>query len=341
MVDTIKKNQMITASPPQPGELQLIEANLYWLRMPLPMSLDHINLYMIDEGESWTLIDTGMKMPETHSYWQTILTKYCVDKPISRIIVTHMHPDHVGMAGWLVEQTGASFFMSQAEYLACHAYLGQGIPLSSSIAFYRQCGASQAYIDHVKKFQFRLSDIIHDLPLTFSRLKAGQQLKLGNSMFKIITGEGHTFEHACLYSETKKWLLAGDQVLPNITPNVSVNAHSPDASPLHGWFESLDQLSELDEDTLVLPAHNKPFYGLHDRVAAIKQHHQEQLDLLYNSCSEAKTVFELLEVLFKRKIHFHEMPLAIGECRAHLNHLVETNRLVMNLSEGVCFYQNC
>ncbi len=330
---------MTDKAPPSEGELVSVAEGIYWLRMPLPMRLDHINLYMIDEGDSWSLIDTGMSTPDVKAAWELIFDRYCTDKPIKRVYVTHMHPDHVGMAGWIVKRFDAAFFMTQSEYFASTAYMAAGVSVDANLSFYKQCGMPENFMEFVATSPYQMSSIVHALPSTYSRLQDRQIVMIGGHQWQVITGEGHTFEHACLYSKSLRLLLAGDQLLPKITSNVSVHAAEPSAEPLTSWFESLDKLSHIDEATLVLPAHNKPFTGAHIRIEEIRAHHKKQLTALLSVLDKSQTIYDLLPVLFPQKLHNMEMPLAVGECLAHINYLVAKGEIKRTARNGVYYYE--
>ncbi|MCY4045528.1 MAG: MBL fold metallo-hydrolase [Cellvibrionales bacterium] len=312
---------------PSEGELVEVSQGIFWLRMPLPMSLDHINLYLIDEGDSFAVIDTGMNYPDSQKLWQHIFDKYCQSKPIKKVIVTHMHPDHVGLAGWLCEKFDADLYMTQTEFFATQAGLADDIPPETNIQFYTQIGMPQEFLDFVAQSPYRMSNIVAQIPHQFKRLKGGDTLVLGGNEWQVITGSGHTFEHASLYCKERKLYFSGDQLLPEITSNVSVYVMEPDANPLALWYQSLDALDSLDADTLVFPSHNQPFKGVHARAKAIKMHHDQLLEKVLNCLTEPKTVYELCQMLFPR-VDFLEMPLAVGEILAHLHYLMADHRVV-------------
>jgi len=328
---------LIEADPPANAELLEVVSGIYWLRMPLPLALNHINLYLLDEGDGWTLIDTGMQTNETKLLWQQLFDRYFVDKPLKQIVVTHMHPDHVGLAGWLSEKWRCPIYMTQVEYFAVRAYTANTPVSWQSESFYRHCGLADDYIEFMHKRQ-GFSQLVSPMPGAYKQLYDGQSITLGNREWTVIVGSGHSFAHACLYNEKEGLLLAGDQIIARISSNVGVTATEPDASPLHDWYASLDRLTFLRSDTLVMPAHNKPFYGLHVRAKEIIQHHEYQLNVVLDCCQTAKKVVDLLKPLFGREIGFFEMSLAIGEAKAHLHMLIDRQQIQITTLDGVDTY---
>lgn len=330
--------QLVAAEPPAPGTLQQVADKVWWLRMPLPLALDHINLYLIDEGDSWTLVDTGMYTDDTQKHWETLFASHFANKPLKQVIVTHMHPDHVGLAGWLCERWRCPMYMTQVEYFAVRAYTGNNPVTWQTEGYYRQCGLGDDYVEFMHKRQ-PFGKIVYTMPGSFVQLHDGQVLTLGGSEWCVIVGGGHSFAHASLYNAKDKLLLAGDQLLPGITSNVGVTATEPDASPLHDWYGSLRRLETLAPDTLVLPAHKKPFTGLHRRAQDIIAHHEHQLLVVLKECQTWKAPIDLLKPLFGREIGFYEMSLAIGECKAHLHMLLDRKLVSMEIQEGIERYQ--
>lgn len=338
MADLTRVEQ-IEAGPPLPGELLSVADGIYWLRMPLPLALDHINLYLIDEGDSWTLIDTGMNTGETKKVWEQLFETQFVAKPLKQLIVTHMHPDHVGLAGWLCERWHCPMYMTQIEYFAVRAYAGNNPVTWQTEGYYRKAGLGDDYVEFMHK-RPPFGNLVHTMPGSFVRLFDGQVLQLGGSEWRVIVGAGHSFAHASLYNEERRIMLAGDQIIASISSNVGVTATEPGASPLHEWYESLDRLRNLHEETLVLPAHKKPFSGLHARVDELFRHHEHQLQVVLFECREPKTPLELLKPMFGRDIGFYEMSLAIGECMAHLKMLLARGQIEIIVENGVDYYQS-
>jgi len=310
--------------PPSSGEVVTICPGVLWARMPLPIALDHINVYLIDTGEGWIIIDTGMKGEEGRHCWQRIIDNHLCGKPVVGVLATHMHPDHIGQAGWLVDKYRVPFYMTMAEYFQARSF---SIPNSRPISwrseqYYRRSGLNQEQIAAVSKVMARFSKVVEPLPNNYVRLSDGQWLQWGEHRWQVVVGRGHSPEHACLYCPSMKILLAGDQVIADITPNVSVIPVEPDGEPLRQWFESIERFKLLDDDVLVLPSHKLPFYGLHQRLEDIRQHHENHLNDLLAATLSPKSAVELLPVLFKRSIADGVLTLALGECVAHLHELI-------------------
>lgn len=315
---------------PEPGTTIEIAPGVKWLRMPLPMALDHINLYLLDDGDGWWIIDTGIGLDPTQDHWQTIFDNELDGKPVKAVLCTHMHPDHVGQAGWLCEKWRVPLYMTQAEYLSARSFAKMTVDdlTWTSEKYYRNAGMPDTYVEQMKKNFHGFGSVCGPLPGAYRRLEDNDYLNIGGVRWRVIVGCGHSPEHACLYSAELNILISGDQVIPRITSNVSVSPNEPEANPLRYWLNSHEKfIEQLPADALVLPAHNTPFYGLHYRLRFLIQHHEDHLLALEEACQSPKTALELLPVLFKRKLDENVIGLALGEGVAHLNYLTWRGQL--------------
>ncbi|MFN5541733.1 MAG: MBL fold metallo-hydrolase [Betaproteobacteria bacterium] len=317
-------------SPPNPGEAIQVADGIFWLRMPLPFALNHINLWLLEDhdesGEGWTIVDTGYGVETTHALWRQHFTTTMRGLPIKRIIVTHFHPDHVGCAAWLHAQTQAPFYMTTSEYLSAHAAVQDfaGFDRANSEALFVAHGLARARPDFAEAQKARTESYqrgVPTVPTRYRRLMEHDVLTIGNRRWRIITAFGHAPEHACLFSTDGNILISGDQVLPRITTNVGVWGNQPDANPLAQFLTSMDKFRPLPADTLILPSHDRVFTGLHTRLDQLVVHHQERLDELAAALDTPKTAAEILPVLFRRPLDHHQLVFAIGEAIAHLHYL--------------------
>jgi glyoxylase-like metal-dependent hydrolase (beta-lactamase superfamily II) len=322
---------------PESGHVREIVPGVLWLRMPLPMALDHINLYLLEDSDGWWLIDTGIAIDPTQALWEGVFERYLKGKPVKAVVSTHYHPDHTGMAGWLCEKWRVPFYMTQGEYFT-------GLSFSrtvqehfswSSEQFLRHSGYSLQQVNTAREHFGGFGPYIKPMPTSFRRLVDGGTLTINGNRWEIVVGSGHSPEHACLYCSALNILISGDQVIPRITSNVSVMGAEPEANPLKEWFSSHEKfLVELPADALVLPAHNAPFYGLHERLRFLIEHHEDHLLALEEAClSEELTAMELLPTLFKRELDEFSIGLALGECIAHLNFLHQRGQVERTLDE--------
>lgn len=330
---------------PGPGRLREICDGVYWLRMPLPMALDHINLYLLEDSDGWWLIDTGIAVGPTESLWEEVFATGLKGKPVKAVVSTHYHPDHVGMAGWLCERWRVPFYMTQTEYLSGLAYsrMQQEHFSWQNEQFLRRSGYTLAQVERMSQRFSGFGHYITPMPSAFHRLVDGSRLTINGHRWRIVVGRGHSPEHACLYCESLNILISGDQVIPKITSNISVMGGEPEANPLKEWLNSLEHLLErLPADALVLPAHNAPFYGLHRRLRYLIEHHEDHLIALEEAClEESPTAIELLPVLFRRELDEQQLSMALGECVAHLNYLLHRGQLARTLdSDGRYRYRS-
>ena len=311
------------------GETKEVIPGIYWIRMPLPFALNHINLWLIADGDGWTIIDTGYNSNDTRKFWKNIFSKLLDGRPVKRIIVTHFHPDHVSLAGWLIKKWKAPIWMTYSEWMQAqlNRFGGPTADIDARMDFYTEHGMEKSGIAGYRETRPDFSKIILPLPTSFRRLIDAEEFPIGDHNWRVITGAGHSPEHAALWCEDLNILISGDQVLPRISTNVSLQCNEPDGDPLRLYLVSLEKFRCLAKDSLVLPSHDQPFYGLHQRIDALGEHHAERLEAAYEACVEPKTSRELIPVLFKRQLDSHQLGFAIGEAMAHANYLVTDGRL--------------
>ncbi|MEE8370909.1 MAG: MBL fold metallo-hydrolase [Sphingomonadales bacterium] len=310
---------------PERGALIPIADGLYWLRMPLPFgSLDHINLYVLDDGEAYTLVDTGLSTSMVRDIWKDLLAGPLSSKPVARIMVTHYHPDHAGLAGWLAEELGVDIWMSRTEFLFARTLQLDATPEvpPAVIDFFARAGFPKPALQIMKGAGHNnYARGVWPLPISFRRLKDGDDFVSGQRKWKVVEGSGHSPEHACLFDASENILISGDQVLPRITSNIGVWPSEPMANPLDNWFRSIERLRGLPGDTLVLPAHHEPFRGLHKRLDEIWDSHVRRLKAVSKICLEPCSAIEAFPALFKRKLKGMDYVLATAESLAHLHYL--------------------
>jgi glyoxylase-like metal-dependent hydrolase (beta-lactamase superfamily II) len=303
---------------------------VYWARFPMPFSLDHINLWLLEDGDGWTVVDTCLATDDARALWETLFAGFMGGRPVTRVICTHMHPDHVGLAGWLCERFDCALWMTRAEYLTCRTLVadtGREAP-RAALDFYRRVGYSQEQLDrYAERFGF-FGMAVSTLPESYRRLQDLETLTIGGRYWQVMVGSGHSPEHACLYCPSLKLLIAGDQVLPRITPNVSVFPTEPEGDPLKSWLLSSARLRErLPEDLLVLPAHEAPFLGLHVRLSQLIDGHERDLGRLFDHLDTPRRAVDCFSPLFSREIGAGDFGLATGETLAHLNCLLGRRRV--------------
>ena len=322
---------------PREGAMFEVLPGVFWLRMPLPMGgLDHINLWALDDGDSWVLVDCGLGDARTRALWETLFAGPLAGKPVTRVIATHFHPDHVGLAGWLCKRWGVTLEMTRSEYLMARMLQLDVQPEAPdmAVAYWRQAGWPEDVIAAQRAQPWgRYAKLVPPLPGGFRRLEDGQSLRIGGRDWRVVVGRGHAPEHACLVCDEA--MISGDQVLPRITSNVSVFPTEPLANPLGDWLDSIANLRALPEDLLVLPAHNEPFRGLHVRLDQLDADHGDKLARLVEFCGEARTAFECFGVLFRRPVSEGDRGIATGEALAHLHWLEARGELRRVMDGGV------
>lgn len=329
--------------PPAPdGSVVEVAPGVLWARMPMPMALDHINVYMLRGERGWTLVDTGLDTPTTRELWQHIVATQLGGLPVEALVCTHWHHDHASLAAWLTQHYDVPLYMTHGEFYVLQAFAqpAPDAPAPERQRFYQRSGMPAERLERMFGGVRRGGLTLH-APHAFRRLRAGDELAIGARRWHVVIGEGHSPEHACLYDADARLLLAGDQLLPRITSNVMVTDREPDANPLKLWLDSLDRLDQLASDTLVLPSHQEIFRGVHVRTQELREHHWQELDVVRGHLHEHGpcSAFEVMQVLFpKLRGPFDEI-MALGETIAHLSWLCHAGEFTRALdAAGVYRY---
>ncbi|MGI9215430.1 MAG: MBL fold metallo-hydrolase [Hydrogenophaga sp.] len=320
---------------PEPGRTRVVAPGVKWIRMGLPFALDHINLWLmrdtLDGVDGWTVVDCCIHRDEAKAQWEQIFAHELDGLPVLRVIVTHMHPDHIGLAQWLCERWNCRLWVSATDYNS--ARIGSqsttGFGGASAADFFATHGMSDP--ESLEKIRGRASyypSMVPGVPRSFVRLLDGQTVTIGGRGWRCIAGYGHAPEHMALYNDALQVLISGDMVLPRISTNVSVYDMEPESDPLALFLDSLQRYRPLPPDTLVLPSHGKPFTGLHERIDQLEAHHTDRLAEVLDACAQAPcSAFDILPVLFTRALDLHQTTFAMGEAVAHLHRLWFQGRL--------------
>lgn len=312
-------------TPPDPGGVIEVAEGVLWIRLPLPMKLDHVNVYALDDGDGWTLIDTGFGTRTTRRMLERVMAGALGGKPVHRVVMTHHHPDHVGNVGWFQSEHGAELISTRTSWLFARMLLldNQQRPTEESLAFWRSAGMDAGILaQRAGEKPFNYADIVYPMPLGFTRIQQGETIEMGGRTWDIHIGNGHAPEHATFWSRDDNLVLSGDQILPSISPNIGVYATEPEADPLDGWLEACERFVPLARpDHLVLGGHKLPFTGLPVRLRQLIDNHHGALKRLRAHLSEPKTAADCFAPLFKRTIGAGEYGLALVEAVAHVNHL--------------------
>lgn len=327
---------------PEPGEVLDVAEGIRWIRMPLPFALNHVNLFLVDDGEGWVLIDCGIGFKETRDLWEGILADHLQGRPITRILVTHFHPDHMGSAGWLCEKLGVEMWTSRAEWLSARAIRLDDSDelLDHLVDFYTKSGLSGDVAAELRVMGNNYAKMVTPIPLSFHKIADGDLIEIGRFKFRVIIGAGHSPEHICLHCAESGILFGGDFLLPRISPNVSVWWNEPDGDPLNDYITFLSGLDGIDPDILVLPSHDRPYRGLSPRVRDLLLHHEERLDLAQEICRTPSSATDVMNRMFQRELDAHQTRFAIGESLSHLNRLLNSGRVTRRMgTSGAWVYE--
>lgn len=315
---------------PPPGEARTVIPGLRWMRFPLPFAPHNVNVWLLEDGDGWLVIDAGINDDATRGHWHTALTGEAFgNRPLTGLLITHFHPDHAGLMGWLAEHHGVTPMMTRIEWLQARAvwYDTGSDMLQQQAEFARIAGAPESYSAYLLRRGALYAKAVAPLPRAFRAIADGETLRIGGRHWRVLTGQGHAPDMACLYCADEGVLIAADQVLPRITPYVGLHAGEPMGDPLGAFLATLRRFHALPEDTLVLPSHGEPFSPLHVRLDAIMDHHDERLAALEEACREPSTAHALLPSLFRRPLDDRSLGFGLGETLAHLRRLEEHGRV--------------
>jgi glyoxylase-like metal-dependent hydrolase (beta-lactamase superfamily II) len=327
---------------PQPGQLLKVQEGLWWLRMPLPISLDHINLWLLEETGGYALVDTGMATAAAREIWERLAATVLAARPLTRILLTHLHPDHAGLAAWLQRRFAVPVWTSAATIEQLNVLLAEpsAQALAERLAFFARHG-----VEPIEEMRASLGskgyrDSVDGVPQATRLMVDNDLTDIGSHQWRWLETGGHAHGHLCLHrAQPQSVLIAGDQVLPTISPNVGLTPLTPDPNPLATYLKSLERLSALDPDTLVLPSHGRPFVGLAARANEIRQHHERQMAKLFECCRTPLTAFECLPFLYRRKQQGFHLFLAMGEALAHLEYLTRSGQFERRVEPSVTRYR--
>jgi glyoxylase-like metal-dependent hydrolase (beta-lactamase superfamily II) len=333
------------ASVPGPGEAIRIADSVSWVRLPLPGSLGHINSWLLDDedaaGPGKVAVDTGMLLTACSDAWKALFAGALDGVRLTKVLCTHLHPDHVGLAGWLAKRFDAPIYMTRGEWLSMLAMIyGKRDEQPAEVtATQRGAGWDE---DQIAASQAQgwgqFGRMVFALPFGYRRMIDGELLDFGRHRWRVVVGSGHSPEHACLHNEADGVLISGDQILPKISSNVSLSSGEPYGDPLGEWLASIDRLMLLPADTLVCPAHGEPFRGMHIRLAAMRDEHHQRLDTLEAALATPLRAVDAFPLLFRRTIGDNQRHMATGEALAHLRHLEVTGRARRESRDGVWWW---
>ena len=310
-------------APPEPGEVIAVLPNLLWARLPLPFRLDHINVWLLEEQDGWTVIDTGCATSALYTLWEGLLAGPMRGRPIRRLVATHGHVDHIGLAGWLTGRFDADFVSTFGEWLWARIAHMHNVPGADAAyrAFLHRHGVDAAMTGRMVSGRGGFIDLATPLPATLTELRDRQSIPLGGAPWQTIVTGGHAFQHACFHNADAGVLIAGDHLLPKISPMIAVYEMLPRADPLGDYLASFARFAHIPADTLVLPSHGMPYRGIHHRIAALRAHHRDRLAATADFLSVPRSAMSLAACMFPHVDGPDNLAFALGETIAHVNHL--------------------
>lgn len=332
-------------APPAPGTATEVSPGILWMRLPLPMALDHVNVYALDDGDAgWTLIDTGIDTRRARDEWRALLDGPLAGRPVNRVVVTHYHPDHIGLAGWFRDQ-GAQILTTRTSWLLARMLVldVQDVPPRETLDWWRSAGMPPDLLTGKSgQRPFNFADVVAPLSAGYTRISEGHVLRMGGRDWLVRIGHGHAPEHATFWAMDAPIVLGGDQFLPGISANIGVYVTEPDADPLADWLESCVHFTGLASDAhLVLPGHKLPYTGLPLRLSQMIAGHEAALDRLRRHLAAPDTAWGCFEAVFDKTIDPSAHMLALAEAIAHLNHLLKKGQIIRKRrADGAWMWQS-
>ena len=330
---------------PEPGKPFEVSAGVFWLRMPLPGSLNHINLWLLKDNEEWVIVDTGIDAESCKGVWEQVFETFCLPSQVNRIYITHFHMDHIGLASWLALKCHARIYMTRGEFARYHGIVIRDEEKNTETvrSYYHSLGFDQDTCNATVKF-FKADNKPKEArvqPEQVSYIKEGDRFTTGGNQWEVIGGNGHSPEHACFYNEEDQIMISGDQSLPRISSNVSIYPGNNDKNPLGDWISSCEKLRDrIPQQVTILPAHQEPFRNNPARMQYIIDEHQIQLDVLRTALVDPQNVTSARRHLFDRKLDPVQKVLATGETMAHLRYLTESGEVKEWLDDdGIIWFQ--
>ncbi|MBM3600901.1 MAG: MBL fold metallo-hydrolase [Alphaproteobacteria bacterium] len=324
--------------PPPGGTTLEVAPGVRWVRMPLPFRLDHINLWLLEDGPGWTVVDTGIGSEKTRQIWRQVFADTLNGRPITRVICTHFHPDHMGLAGWFAREWNVKLWATRMEWLWCRMLCidESEAMIEGAVRFYARAGMDGAGQEAVRARGNGYRKGVVTPPTSLHAIGAGDVIAIGGRDWHVHIGSGHSPEHACLYCPELDVLISGDQVLPRISPNVSVWASEPEDDPLARFLDSLERLRAVPNSAFVLPSHGLPFRGLHARLDQLAEHHAQHFQEVLDACTDWRSARDISRVMFRPDLDPQQLVFAVGESLAHLHYLVGRGRLTQRMdADGV------
>jgi glyoxylase-like metal-dependent hydrolase (beta-lactamase superfamily II) len=322
------------ADTPSPGEAREVAPGILWARLPLPFRLNHVNVWLLEEDDGWTVVDTGCATPEIVAAWETLLSGPMGGRPVRRVVATHGHVDHIGLSGWMVSRFDAEYVGTFAEWIWARVSHMHDVPGSNDAhhSYLVRNGFDDAAAARLVKSRHRFIDLSSPVPGSITEIRDGETIRMAGRDWRVIATRGHAFEHASFHDAQSGLLIAGDHLLPKISPVIAVYEMTPKSDPLEDYLTSFPQFDDVADDTLVLPSHGNPYYGIRERIEELREHHHRRLDATAEFLRQPRSAVELARAMFPHIEGPDNIGFALGETLAHINHLVRKD-IVADVSE--------
>lgn len=322
------------ADTPSPGEAREVAPGILWARLPLPFRLNHVNVWLLREDDGWTVVDTGCATTEIVAAWQALLSGPMGGRPVRRVVATHGHVDHIGLSGWMVSRFDAEYVGTFAEWIWARVSHMHDVPGSNAAhhSYLVRNGFDDAAAADLVKSRRRFIDLSSPVPGSITEIRDGDSIRMAGRDWRVIVTRGHAFEHASFHNPESGLLIAGDHLLPTISPVIAVYEMTPKSDPLEDFLASFPQFDDVADDTLVLPSHGSPYHGIRTRIEELREHHRRRLDATAEYLRQPRSAVELAKAMFPHIEGPDNIGFALGETLAHINHLVRKD-IVADVSD--------
>ncbi|MCL4264402.1 MAG: MBL fold metallo-hydrolase [Anaerolineae bacterium] len=320
--------------------------DIFQIQIPLPFALRIVNCYLLRGAAGWTVLDTGLNTSKARLAWGEAFAGFGIrPREIAQIVLTHIHPDHYGLAGWLAEWCVADggqlppVRLSAREAEMAVRFWGREVwQQPTYMAFWQQCAVPADLAQAIMETTEQTRQRTYPHPAAHHIIEPGTPIRLGERLMQPLLMPGHSDGQLVFYDAADRLLLCGDHVLQTITPNISLWPDG-EADPLGRYLASLDELARLDV-RLALPGHGPVMGDIHGRITQISHHHHERLAQTEAVLPRPSTVYEVSQRLFDHaNLSVHEMRFAATETLAHLDYLVRHGR-ARRRGEAVWYFES-
>ncbi len=303
-----------------------VSPNIFQVRVPIPFPLRNVQCYLVRETDGWTMVDTGLNYPAALEAWDGAFRALRMKpRDIRRIVLTHTHPDHFGLAGHFQRLADAPVYALNEEIeIIPREWPPEEIAIPLLSRFFRHHGAPDQVLGRVAGRSREVIEMTNPLPVLVP-LHEGEDIRIGGQPYRVIWVPGHADGHLVLYRRSDGLMFIGDHVLMKITPNIALWPQL-EFNPLQKYLASLDKISQF-KTQIALPGHRAIVHDVPARVAEIKQHHQVRLHETLVAAGKGNNGYQVARALFPHLVTADDIRLGMIEALSHLEYLTQAGKL--------------